>query len=192
MANSNTSVYGLFKDQPTLQDAVTALRAKGFRNTDVSVLFPENEGSKDLAHEKHTKAPEGAVAGGGSGALLGAALGYLVGAGTMFVPGLEQFAAAGPIVAAVSGLGAGMTLGGLIGAAAGSTMPEYEAKRYEGRVRRGGILLSVHCDNADWKKMAFSILRTTGATDISSASEAKADFAKSVKPLPRSRVSQQL
>ena len=191
MARTNTSVYGIFRDQATAQDAVEALRAKGFRSTDISVLYPENEGTKDFGHEKHTKAPEGAVAGGGSGALLGAALGWLVGAGTLFVPGLEQFAAAGPIVATVSGLGAGMSIGGLLGAAAGATLPEYEAKRYEGRVRRGGILLSVHCDNSDWTKMAQTILRTTGGLDISTAHEARADFARSVKPLPRSRVTTQ-
>jgi len=191
MARTNTSVYGIFRDQATAQDAVEALRAKGFRSTDISVLYPENEGTKDFGHEKHTKAPEGAVAGGGSGALLGAALGWLVGAGTLFVPGLEQFAAAGPIVATVSGLGAGMSIGGLLGAAAGATQPEYEAKRYEGRVRRGGILLSVHCDNGDWTKMALAILKSTGGLDIGTAHEAKADFARSVKPLPRSRVSTQ-
>lgn len=191
MSRANTSVYSIFRDQATVQDAVDSLRNKGFRSTDISVLFPENEGTKDFAHEKHTKAPEGAVVGGGSGALLGAALGWLVGAGTLLVPGLEQFAAAGPIVATVSGLGAGMSLGGLLGAAAGATLPEYEAKRYEGRIRRGGILLSVHCDNGDWTKMALAIVRAAGGLDISSAHEARADFARSAKPMPRSRVSPQ-
>ncbi len=191
MARTNTSVYAIFHDEPTIREAVSALRAKGFRSTDISVLYPENEGTKDFGHEKHTKAPEGAVAGGGSGAVLGAVVGWLVGAGTLLVPGLDPFAAAGPVVAMMSGLGAGITLGGLIGAAAGSTIPEYEAKRYEGRVRKGGILVSVHCDNAEWSGMAQRILRASGGLAISSAHEAKADFARSVKPMPRSRVSPQ-
>jgi len=191
MARTNTSVYGIFRDPATAQDCVDALRAKGFRSTDISVLYPENEGTKDFAHQKSTKAPEGAVAGGSSGALIGAGLGWLVGAGTLFVPGLEHFAAAGPIVATMSGLGAGISLGGLLGALAGATVPEYEAKRFEGRIRRGGILLSVHCDNSEWTKMALNVVRASGGSDISTAHEARADFARSVKPMPRSRVSPQ-
>ncbi len=191
MSRTNTSVYGIFRDQEIAQNAVSALRAKGFRSTDISALYPENDGSKDFGHEKHTKAPEGAVAGGGSGALLGAGIGWLIGAGTLVIPGLEQFAAAGPIVAAMSGLGAGISIGGLLGAAAGAAVPEYEAKRYEGRIRKGGILLSVHCDNGEWTKMARDVLRTSGGLDISTAHEARADFARSVKPMPRSRVSPQ-
>jgi len=191
MARHNTSVYALFRDPATAQDAADALRGKGFRATDISVLYPENEGTKDFGHEKHSKAPEGAVIGGGSGALLGAAFGWLVGAGTMFVPGLEQFAAAGPLVAAMGGLGAGISVGGLLGAAAGATVPEYEAKRYEGRIRRGGILLSVHCDNSEWTNMAHRVLKSAGGLGIGTAHEARADFAKSVKPMPRSRVSPQ-
>src|SRR3982751_2513033 len=121
MSRHNTSIYSIFRDPAAAQDAVEALRAKGFRPTDMSVLYPENEGTKDFGHEKHTKAPEGAVAGGVSVAFIGAGLGWLVGAGTLAVPGLEQFAAAGPVVATMSGLGVGMSLGGLIGAVAGAT-----------------------------------------------------------------------
>ena len=183
----NIAAFGIYPDQGTVNDAIDGLKAAGFRQTDISVLFPENLGSKDFAHEKHTKAPEGAVAGGGSGAVLGAALGWLVGAGAVLVPGLEAMHAAGPILGMLGGLGAGVTLGGLTGALVGSGIPEYEAKRYEGRVRKGGILLSVHCDNARWAKTARSILKRTGAGDIATTGEAKADFARTEKPLPRAR-----
>jgi len=185
MTARNISAFGIYSDQSTVSDAVEALKAAGFRSTDISVLYPENLGSKDFGHERHTKAPEGAVAGGGSGAIAGAAVGWLLGAGALMVPGLEHMAAAGPIIGMMGGLGAGVTLGGLAGALVGSGIPEYEAKRYEGRVRRGGILLSVHCDNPEWSKTAKAILRKSGARDISTAGEAKADFARSEKPMPR-------
>lgn len=185
MAARNISVFGIYPDQAAVQDAMRALEAAGFRSTDVSALYPENLGSKDFAHEKHSKAPEGAVAGGGSGAAVGAALGWLVGAGALVVPGLEPFAVAGPVMGMLGGMGVGVTLGGLAGAAVGAGVPEYEAKRYEGRIRRGGVLLSIHCDNTQWAKTARSILKKSGATDISSASEARADFARSERPMPR-------
>jgi hypothetical protein len=185
MATNNISAFGIYPDQATVSDAVESLKAAGFRSTDISVLYPENLGSKDFGHERHSKAPEGAVAGGGTFGIAGAAVGWLVGAGALMIPGLEPMAAAGPIVGMMGGLGAGATLGGLVGALVGSGIPEYEAKRYEGRVRRGGILLSVHCDNPKWSKTAKSILKKTGARDISTAGEAKADFARSEKPLPR-------
>jgi len=183
----NISAYGIYPDKDTVNDAVESLKAAGFRQADVSVLYSENAGSKDFAHQKHTKAPEGAMAGGGTGAMIGAACGWLVGVGSMMVPGLEAVAAAGPLMGMLSGMGTGAMLGGLAGAAAGAGMPEYEAKRYEGRVRHGGILLSVHCDNPEWAKTARSILKRTGASHISTAAEAKADFARSEKPLPRVR-----
>lgn len=185
MAVRNISAFGIYSDQSTVSDAVESLKAAGFRSTDISVLYPENLGSKDFGHERHTKAPEGAVAGGSTGAVAGAAVGWLLGAGALMVPGMEHMAAAGPIIGMMGGLGAGVTLGGLVGALVGSGIPEYEAKRYEGRVRRGGILLSVHCDNPEWSKTAKAILRKSGARDISTAGEAKADFATSEKPLPR-------
>ncbi|HYP08373.1 MAG TPA: quinol:electron acceptor oxidoreductase subunit ActD [Bryobacteraceae bacterium] len=188
MAVKNVAAFGIYPDQATVNDAVENLKAAGFRHTDISVLFPENLGSKDFAHEKHTKAPEGAVAGGGSGAVLGAALGWLAGAGTLMVPGLEPMQTAGPVLGMLSGMGVGVTLGGLAGAAAGASVPEYEAKRYEGRVRKGGILLSVHCDNATWAKTARGILKRTGASDISTTGEARADFARTEKPMARGRV----
>src|SRR5215217_7725198 len=132
MAVKNVAAFGIYPDQATVNDAVESLKAAGFRQTDISVLFPENLGSKDFAHEKHTKAPEGAVAGGGCGAVVGAALGWVAGAGMMMVPGLEAVAAAGPMMGLLSGMGAGVTLGGITGALAGAGIPEYEAKRYEG------------------------------------------------------------
>ena len=185
MAVRNISAFGIYSDQATVADAVEALKASGFRSTDISVLYPENLGSKDFGHERHSKAPEGAVAGGGSGAVIGAALGWLAGAGSMMVPGLEPIAAAGPVMGMLGGMGVGVTLGGLAGGLVGSGIPEYEAKRYEGRVRRGGILLSVHCDNSAWAKTAKRILKKSGGRDISTAGEARADFLRSEKPVPR-------
>jgi hypothetical protein len=185
MANKNTAVFGIYRDRVSVEEAVDNMRAAGFRNTDISVLFPDNQGTKDFAHEKHTKAPEGAAAGAGSGALIGGTLGWLVGIGALAIPGIGPFVAAGPIVAALAGVGAGGALGGIVGALVGMGIPEYEAKRYEGRIKSGGILLSVHCDNDDWVKRAKQMLLQTGAEDIASAGEAKADFSSSDKPLPR-------
>lgn len=185
MSGKNTAAYGIYANQAGVSEAVDALKNAGFRNTDISVLFPENTGTKDFAHEKHTKAPEGAVAGASSGAILGGALGWLVGIGALAIPGVGPFVAAGPIVAMLSGIGVGGTVGGLTGALIGVGIPEYEAKRYEGRIRSGGILLSVHCDSSDWTKRAKEVLEHTGATDIATSGEAKADFAATEKPLSR-------
>jgi hypothetical protein len=185
MAGKNTAVFGIYRDQMNVENAVDALRAEGFRNTDISVLFPENEGTKDFAHEKHTKAPEGATTGATSGAVIGGGLGWLAGIGALAIPGLGPFIAAGPIMAALAGAGAGGVVGGLTGALVGMGIPEYEAKRYEGRVKEGGILLSVHSDNSEWTKKAKQILDRTGAQDVSSTGEASADWDKSDKPMPR-------
>jgi hypothetical protein len=185
MAGKNTAVFGIYRDQMNVENAVDALRAEGFRNTDISVLFPENEGTKDFAHEKHTKAPEGATTGATSGAVIGGGLGWLAGIGALAIPGLGPFIAAGPIMAALAGAGAGGVVGGLTGALVGMGIPEYEAKRYEGRVKEGGILLSVHSDNSEWTKKAKQILERTGAQDVSSTGEASADWDKSDKPMPR-------
>src|SRR5213075_2336804 len=183
----NTAVYGIYTDRFSAENAVVALKEANFRNTYISVLFPENEGTKDFAHEKNTKAPEGTATGAGTGALLGGGLGWLAGIGALAIPGLGPFIAAGPIMAALAGAGAGGVVGGLTGALIGLGIPEYEAKRYEGRIKGGGVLLSVHSDNSDWTKRAKDILEQTGAQDISSTSEARADFAKSDKPMPRTR-----
>jgi hypothetical protein len=149
------------------------------------VLFPENEGTKDFAHEKHTKAPEGTATGATSGAIVGGGLGWLAGIGALAIPGLGPLIAAGPIVAALAGAGAGGVVGGLAGALVGMGIPEYEAKRYEGRVKEGGILLSVHCDDSKWTKRAKDILEQTGGEDVASAGEESADFQKTDKPMPR-------
>ena len=172
MAGKNTAVFGIYTGRTTVENAVDALRAGGFSNNDVSVLFPDNQGTKDFAHEKSTKAPEGATAGAGTGALLGGGLGWLVGIGALAIPGLGPFIAAGPIMAALAGAGVGGAVGGLTGALIGMGIPEYEAKRYEGRVKDGGILLSVHSDSSEETKKAKDILKHTGAQDISSTGEA--------------------
>jgi hypothetical protein len=185
MAGKNTAVYGIYPTYSSVEAAVDELKAAGFRNTDISVLMPENKGTKDFAHEKNTKAPEGAATGAGTGALVGGGLGWLVGIGALAIPGLGPFIAAGPIVAALAGVGAGAAVGGIAGALVGMGIPEYEAKRYEGRIREGGILLSVHSDSSDWTKKAKAILERTGAKDISSSGEASADYAESDRPLPR-------
>jgi hypothetical protein len=181
----NTAVFGIYTSQIAVEEAVDALRNAGFRNTDISVLFPDNQGTKDFAHEKNTKAPEGATTGAGSGAILGGALGWLAGIGALAIPGLGPFIAAGPIMGALAGAGAGGAVGGLIGALVGMGIPEYEAKRYEGRVRQGGILLSVHADDSDWTKRAKQVLENTGAHDVSSTGEASADYNKTDRPEPR-------
>jgi hypothetical protein len=185
MAGKNTAVFGIYRDEAHVTDAVDALRTAGFRNTDISVLFPDNRGTKDFAHEKNTKAPEGTAAGATSGMVLGGALGWLAGIGALAIPGIGPFIAAGPIVAALAGAGAGGALGGIVGALVGMGIPEYEAKRYEGRIRSGGILMSVHCDSSEWVARAKRLLHETGADDVGSASEAAADFAATDKPLPR-------
>jgi len=185
MSNKNTSVFGIYRTRTVAESAVDALRAAGFRNTDISALLPDNVGTKDFAHEKHTKAPEGAAAGAGSGALIGGALGWLTGVGALAIPGLGPFIAAGPIMAALAGVGIGGAVGSLTGALIGLGIPEYEAKRYEGMVKNGGILLSIHCDDAEWVKRAKEVLKQTGADDISSSGEARADYAVSDQPAYR-------
>jgi hypothetical protein len=187
MSAKNTAVFGIYPDRPAVEEAVEHMRRAGFRNTDISVLFPENSGTKDFAHEKNTKAPEGATSGVVAGGIAGGVLGWLTGIGALAIPGLGPLIAAGPIVAALAGAGAVGALGGIVGALAGMGVPEYEAKRYEGRIREGGILLSVHCDSSDWVKRAKEILTQTGAQDIASAEEVKGDFANADRPLPRTR-----
>jgi hypothetical protein len=185
MAGKNTAAFGIYSTRQGVEHAVDTLKAEGFRNTDISVLFPYNEGTKDFAHEKGTKAPEGAAAGAGTGAVVGGTLGWLAGIGSLAIPGLGPFIAAGPIMAALAGAGVGGAVGGITGALIGLGIPEYEAKRYDGRIKSGGILLSVHCDDSEWTKKAKAILERTGAEDISSTGEADSDYAKSDKPLPR-------
>ncbi len=179
MSGKNTAIFGIYPYYSSVEHAVQALRAAGFRNTNISVLFPENAGSKNFAREKGTKAPEGVVGGAGTGAVVGGTLGWLVGVGALAIPGLGPVIAAGPLMAALAGVGVGGTVGGITGALIGMEIPEYIAKRYEGRVRDGGILASVHTDDPIWTMRAKKILARTGAQDISSTGEANVDHAPS-------------
>ena len=157
---------------PRLSTIADQLKDAGFTENDISVLFPDKEGSKDFAHEQHTKAPEGAAAGGASGAVLGGALGWMVGIGALAIPGLGVFIAAGPIMAALAGAAGGAAAGGLTGALIGMGIPEYEAKRYEGKVKDGNILLSIHTEDSKERDRAKKILENGGAEDISYTGEA--------------------
>jgi hypothetical protein len=167
------AVFGLAKTEAQAIDMVERLKAAGFSANDISVLFPDKSGTKDFAYEQHTKAPEGAAAGAGTGGLLGGALGWLVGIGALAIPGLGPFIAAGPIMAALSGAAAGAALGGLTGALIGLGIPEYEAKRYEGKIKEGNILISVHTDDRDERARAKRILEEAGAEDVADTAEAR-------------------
>lgn len=185
MAGKNTAVYGIYQSRTMAEEAVDRLLASGFRNEDISVLLQDNVGTKDFAHEKQTKAPEGTTTGVVTGGVIGGALGLLAGIGALAIPGLGPFIAAGPIMATLAGVGSGGVVGGIVGALVGMGIPEYEAKRFEGRIKSGGVLLSVHCDNSDWVSKAKDLLKHTGAEDISSTGEASADYAKTDKPRTR-------
>jgi hypothetical protein len=182
----NKAVFGIYKSQVEVENAVDALKDSGFSNSDISVLMPKGDSTRDFAHEKETKAPEGATAGATTGAVVGGGLGWLIGIGALAIPGVGPFIAAGPIMAALAGAGVGGAVGGLTGALVGMGIPEYEAKRYEGFVKDGGILLSVHSDNADETKKAKALLERTGAHDIASSDEVKSDRAE-VPPQTASR-----
>ncbi len=171
MAGKNTAAFGIFKSRAQAERCVDDLMNAGFRSDDISVLAPDQDTTKELATEKNTKAPEGTATGATAGGAVGGTLGLLAGIGALAIPGLGPFIAAGPIMGALAGLGVGAAAGGLIGASVGMGIPEYEAKRYEGRVKDGGILVSVHCDDGDWVSKAKDILKRAGAEDISSAGE---------------------
>lgn len=185
MSGKSTAAFGIFSDRQSVEDALISLRNEGFRSTDISILFPDNVGTRNFAHEKKTQAPAGATAGGGTGIVLGGALGWLTGIGALTIPGMGPFLASGPIVAALAGAGVGGALGGIMGALIGFGVPEYDAKRYEGRVAKGGILMSVHCDDSEWTRKAKQILDENGAEDISSAGETESDVSNSDRTLPR-------
>lgn len=176
MAGKKTAVFGIYQTRLQAERSVDRLLASGYSNDDISVLLPDNQGSKDFAHEKNTKAPEGTTAGVTTGGAIGGTLGLLAGIGVLAVPGVGPFIAAGPIMGALAGLGVGGAVGGLIGALAGMGIPEYEAKRYEGHIKAGGVLLSVHCDTAGEISRAKELLKETGAQDISSSGESSADY----------------
>lgn len=166
------AVFGIAKSESQAIAMADNLKVAGFSENDISVLFPDKQGSKDFAHEQHTKAPEGAATGAGSGAILGGALGWMVGIGALAIPGLGPFIAAGPIMAALAGAAGGAAAGGLTGALIGMGIPEYEAKRYEGKVKDGNILLSVHTEDSNERNRAKKILEDGGAVDISYTGEA--------------------
>jgi hypothetical protein len=167
------AVFCIARSEAQAINIVERLKAAGFSSNDISVLFPDKAGTKDFAHEQHTKAPEGAAAGAGTGGLLGGALGWLVGIGALAIPGLGPFIAAGPIMAALSGAAAGAALGGLTGALIGMGIPEYEAKRYEGKVKEGNVLISVHAEDSTERNRAKTIFEDAGAEDISYTEEAR-------------------
>jgi hypothetical protein len=171
MAGKNTSVFGIYKDIDQAENAADQLVVSGFSNQDISVLMADTDGTRQFAHEKNTKAPEGTTAGVTTGGLVGGTLGVLIGIGALAIPGVGPLIAAGPIMVGLAGLGMGCAVGGLIGGLVGMGIPEYEAKRYEGRVKDGGVLLSAHCDTSDEVSRAKEILKSTGAEDISSAEE---------------------
>lgn len=171
----NKALFGIYKSRGAAENAVETLKANGFRVSDISVLLPQVSGSQDVVHTKESKAPEGAAAGAGAGALLGGALGLLAGIGALAVPGVGPFIAAGPILAALAGAGVGGAVGVISGALIGFGIPEYEAKRFEGFVKDGGILMSVHVDDADWAEKAQSLLEATGAKDVAMTSELRSE-----------------
>jgi hypothetical protein len=172
MDSKNTAVFGIYHGRSQAESAVDRILAAGFSNSDISVLLPDAESSKDFAHEKSTKAPEGTAAGVTTGGVIGGTLGLLAGIGALAIPGVGPFIAVGPIMGSLAGLGVGGALGGLIGALIGMGIPEYEAKRYEGHMKKGGVLLSVHCDTDGEVTRAKELLKATGAEDISSSGEA--------------------
>src|ERR1700686_358877 len=178
MTSKKTAVFGIYATQSGAENAIDMLTRSGFPVSDVSVLVPETLGSKDMGTVKATKAPEGATAGATSGAVLGGTLGLLAGIGALAIPGVGPLIAAGPIMAALAGMGVGGAIGGITGALIGMGIPEYEAKRYEGRIQKGGILLSVHCASSDEVKRAKEIVERTGGEDVSSTGEASVDTSK--------------
>ena len=175
------AVFCIATSEGQAETIVNNLKSAGFGSNDISVLFPDKTGTKDFAHEQNTKAPEGAVTGGSTGGILGGALGWLAGIGALAIPGVGPFIAAGPIMAALSGAAVGAALGGITGALVGMGIPEFEAKRYEGKIKAGNILISVHSENSDETKRAKEIFERGGAQDISTSSEAGVKGEKSAQ-----------
>jgi len=176
MTSKKTAVYGIYPTEISAEQAVNRLLEAGFTNDQISVLLQDKRSTREFAHEKNTKAPEGTATGATTGGIIGGTLGLLAGIGALAIPGVGPLIAAGPIMAALAGVGAGGVVGGLIGAMIGLGIPEYEAKRYEGRIKEGGVLLSVHCDTSNQIDSAKRLLESTGAEDIASSGEASADY----------------
>ncbi len=171
----NNAVFGIFNDRASLERAVDELKLNGFRNSDISVLMQDKSQTSDFAHEKNTKAPEGAATGASTGILGGGILGWLAGAGALAIPGIGPFVAAGPIMGAIAGAGIGGTVGGITGGLLGLGIPEYEAKRYEGFVKNGGMLISVHVDDREWSSKAKDLLENCGARDVARVGESSSE-----------------
>jgi hypothetical protein len=179
MSDKKVAVFGIYSTRGAVENATDALVKAGFPTSDISVLLPESvSGPKDMGTEKTTKAPEGTATGVTTGGVIGGTLGVLAGVGLLAIPGLGPFIAAGPIMAGLAGLGVGGAVGGVTGALIGMGIPEFEAKRYEGRLQRGGILLSVHCSTSEEVRRAKEIVERSGAEDVSSTGEASKDTAK--------------
>lgn len=183
-----TAVFCIASSQTLANDIVTRLKSSGFADNDISVLFPDKSTTRDFAHEKNTKAPEGAAVGAGTGGVLGGTLGLLAGIGLLAIPGVGPFIAAGPIMAALGGIAVGATVGGIAGALIGMGIPEIEAKRYEGKIKDGNVLISVHASASEGVTRAKQIFEDAGASDISSTSEstppaAKATDSNTLKPI---------
>jgi tetrahydromethanopterin S-methyltransferase subunit C len=172
MPNKKTSVFGIYATPAAAEMAVDQLLATGFTNSAISVLLPDDESTRAFAHEKSTKAPEGTTTGAATGGVLGGTLGLLAGIGALAIPGVGPLIAAGPIMATLAGVGVGGAVGGMVGALVGMGIPEYEAKRYEGAVKEGGTLLSVHCETSEQVDSAKNLLKETGARDVASTKEA--------------------
>ena len=168
---SKKSVFCIASSEPQVERIANQLKAAGFSGNDISVLFPDKTGTRDFAHEQHTKAPEAAATGAGAGGLLGGGLGWLVGIGALAIPGVGPFIAAGPIMAALAGAAVGAAAGGITGALVGLGIPEYEAKQYEGKIRAGNMLISVHAEDSTEVTKAKEIFKREGATDISYTGE---------------------
>jgi len=169
-----TIVYGVYSDRKDVEKTVSTLKDQGFGSADISVVFPNTDMTKEFAVEKNTKAPEGALAGGGTGLVIGGVLGWLVGIGTLAIPGIGPLIAAGPIVAALAGAGAGSAIGGIAGALIGLGLPELEAKRYEEAIKQGRILVSVHCQGMRQAEAARKVLDDSGAKEVFLSGERKA------------------
>jgi hypothetical protein len=179
MSGKKVAVFGIYSTRVAVENATDSLVKAGFPTSDISVLLPESLGGpEEMGTEKATKAPEGAAAGVTTGGVIGGTLGLLAGVGLLAIPGLGPFIAAGPIMAGLAGLGVGGAVGGVTGALIGMGIPEFEAKRYEGRLQKGGILISVHCDTSDEIKRAKEVMERTGGEDISSTGEASVDSNK--------------
>ncbi|MCC5842225.1 MAG: hypothetical protein JJT96_19070 [Opitutales bacterium] len=188
---SDKSVYAILESHSQAEAIVSNLKADNFSKDRISVIFPDKSTTRDFAHEKNTKAPEGAVTGGVAGGIFGGVLGWIAGIGALAIPGVGPFIAAGPLAAAIGGIAVGASIGGIAGALVGMGVPEIEAKRYEGKIKKGNILISVHAKNSDEVTRAEEILKSHKAVDICTAAMDKSKEPKDKDrstPVPSSPV----